>query len=83
MKKIKILFWVFFFQKFKYEYLREYKRYFRNNPEYYNKIKYKIFLKETWLNLCLWWNAKILKNNRYHKLFVNIDNLFLDIEECF
>ena len=83
MKKFIAKIQLFFFITFKYEYLREYKRYYKNNPEYFNKIKYKIFFKETWLNLCLWWNTKILKNNHYHKLFVNIDNLFLDIEECF
>lgn len=43
---------------FGYQYLREYKKYFYNNPKAYHKIKYKVFFKETLLNICLWWNKK-------------------------
>ena len=41
-----------------YSYVIEYKRYYKNKPEMYNKIKYKVFFKETLLNMCLWWNKK-------------------------
>lgn len=49
-------------KNFSYEYLIEYKKYYKNKPEYYNKIKYKVFFKETLLNLCIWWNNKIKIN---------------------
>lgn len=41
-----------------YEYLREYKQYYKSKPKAYNQIKYKVFFKETFLNMCLWWNKK-------------------------
>lgn len=55
-----------------YEYLREYKKYYKNNLRGYNKIKYKVFFKETFLNLCIWWNNKIK---------INIDKI--DLEKWF
>ena len=66
-----------------YEYLREYKQYYKNNLKEYDKIKYKIFIEETWLNICCWWNKVVTKNNRQSKLFINIDTLFFDIERYF
>lgn len=45
-----------------YEYLREYKQYYKNDLRGYNKIKYKVFFKETFLNLCIWWNNTIKIN---------------------
>ena len=58
---------------FGYQYLREYKKYYKNSHEkYYNQIKYKVFLKETFLNLCIWWN---------NKTKINIDRI--DVEKYF
>ena len=58
---------------FGYQYLREYKKYYKNSHEkYYNQIKYKVFLKETLLNVCLWWNKKTK---------INIDRI--DVEKYF
>ena len=57
---------------FGYEYLREYKKYYKNYPKSWNKIKYKVFLKETFLNLCIWWN---------NKTKINTDKI--DIEKWF
>lgn len=47
---------------FGYQYLREYQQYYKKYPKSWNKIKYKVFLKETFLNLCIWWNNKIKIN---------------------
>lgn len=77
MKKIIKLFRV------KYAYLREYKNYYRNNKEYYNKIKYIVFFEETIINFCDFWNKVVTKNNRQSKLFINTDTLFFDIERYF
>lgn len=48
---------------FGYEYLRDYKEYYKNNLEYYNKIKYKVFIKETLFNIYRYfWRKKKNKN---------------------
>lgn len=48
---------------FGYEYLRDYKEYYKNNPKYYNKIKYMIFIKETLFNIYRYfWSKKKNKN---------------------
>ena len=48
---------------FGYEYLRDYKEYYKNNPKYYNKIKYMIFIKETLFNIYRYfWSKKKTKN---------------------
>lgn len=67
---------------FEYEYLRDYKRYWKDDKEYYNSIKYKVFFEETIINLCCWWNNICIK---YHwpKLVINTDTLFFDIERYF
>ena len=57
---------------FGYQYLREYKKYYKNYPKAYNKIKYKVFIKETLLNVCLWLNKKTK---------INTDRI--DIEQYF
>ena len=62
---------------FGYEYLREYKKYWSDDKEYYNKIKYKVFFEETLINLCNSWN-KFIKRFR-----INTDTLFFDIEKHF
>ena len=68
---------------FGYEYLRDYKRYWGDDKEYYNSIKYKVFFEETLINLCDFWNKVITKGNRQSKFFINIDTLFFDIERYF
>ena len=48
---------------FSYEYLRDYKEYYKNNPKYYNKIKYMVFIKETLFNIYRYfWSKKKNKN---------------------
>ena len=64
-------------KNFSYEYLIEYKKYYKNKPEMYNKIKYKVFFKETLLNLCYLWNKKNKKNK------INTDKLEINIEKYF
>lgn len=66
-----------------YSYVREYKRYYKNKPTIYKQIRFKIFIEETLLNLFNWCNKVITKNNPKSKLFINIDNLFFDIERYF
>lgn len=68
---------------FGYEYLRDYKRYWKDNIDYYNNIKYKVFFEETLINFCDLWNKVFIKNNRKNKLFINTDTLFFDIERYF
>lgn len=68
---------------FSYEYLRDYKRYWSDDKEYYNNIKYKVFFEETLINLCDFWNKVITKGNRQSKFFINTDTLFFDIERYF
>lgn len=68
---------------FGYEYLRDYKRYYKDDIDYYNNIKYKVFFEETIINLCDFWNKVITKGNRQSKLFINTDTLFFDIERYF
>lgn len=63
---------------FGYEYLREYKKYWNDDKEYYNKIKYKVFFEETLINLCNSWNKSIKK-----RFIINTDTLFFDIERHF
>ena len=58
---------------FGYEYLREYKKYYIGNKKYYKKIRFKIFYKETLLNLSYLWNRLIIKNNMNSRLFINKD----------
>ena len=69
-------------KNFGYSYLREYKIYLKDNKEYYNKIRFKVFFKETLLNLCIGWN-NIIKNNQQSKFFINTDTLLFDIERYF
>lgn len=66
-----------------YAYVREYKRYYKNKPTIYKQIRFKIFIEETLLNLFIWWNKVITKDNSKSKLFINTDNLFFDIERYF
>ena len=68
---------------FGYEYLRDYKRYWSDDKEYYKQIRFKVFFEETLINLYNWWNKVITKNNRQSKLFINTDTLFFDIERYF
>lgn len=68
---------------FGYEYLRDYKRYWKDDIDYYNNIKYKVFFEETLINLCDFWNKVIIKGNRQSKFFINTDTLFFDIERYF
>ena len=58
---------------FWYEYLREYKKYYMFNKKYYKKIRFKIFYKETLLNISYLWNRLIIKNNMNSRLFINKD----------
>ena len=69
--------------KFGYEYLRDYKRYWSDDKEYYKQIRFKVFFEETLINFYNWWNKVITKNNRQSKLFINTDTLFFDIERYF
>lgn len=66
-----------------YSYMIEYKRYYKNKPAIYKSIRFKIFIEETLLNLFYLWNKAITKDNPKNKLFINIDNLFFDIERYF
>lgn len=68
---------------FGYEYLRDYKRYWSDDKEYYKQIRFKVFFEETLINLYNWWNKVITKGNRQSKLFINTDTLFFDIERYF
>ena len=68
---------------FRYEYLRDYKRYYYSDKEYYNSIKYKVFFFESIINICDFWNKYFIKDNRKSKLFINTNNLFFDIERYF
>lgn len=68
---------------FGYEYVREYKRYYRANRKFYKQIRFEIFYKETKLNLCFWWNETIIKDNKQSRLFINTDYLIEDIEQYF
>lgn len=68
---------------FGYEYLRDYKRYYRDDKEYYKQIRFKVFFEETLINFYNWWNKVVTKNNRQSKLFINTDTLFFDIERYF
>lgn len=68
---------------FGYEYLRDYKRYWSDDKEYYKQIRFKVFFEETLINLCNFWDKVITKNNRQSKLFINTDPLFFDIERYF
>ena len=68
---------------FGYEYLRDYKRYWSDDKEYYKQIRFKVFFEETIINLYNWWNKVVTKNNRQSKLFINTDTLFFDIERYF
>ncbi len=68
---------------FGYEYLRDYKRYWSDDKEYYKQIRFKVFFEETLINFYNWWNKIITKNNRQSKLFINTDTLFFDIERYF
>lgn len=63
-------------------YYRDYKKYYNNNV-YYQSIKYKIFLLELIINICCWWNTKIIKNNIKSKLFINTDMLFYKVENYY
>lgn len=58
---------------FWYEYLREYKKYYMGNKKYYKKIRFKIFYKETLLNISYLWNRLIIKNNMNSIWFINKD----------
>ena len=66
-----------------YSYIREYKRYYKNKPNIYKQIRFKVFVMETLLNLFYLWNKVITKDNSKNKLFINTDNLFFDIEKYF
>ena len=66
-----------------YSYVIEYKRYYKNKPEIYKQIRFKVFVMETLLNLFYLWNKAITKDNSKSKLFINTDNLFFDIERYF
>lgn len=68
---------------FGYEYIREYKKYYRANKKFYKEIRFEIFYKETKLNLCYWWNEAIIKNNKKSKLHIDTDYLTEDIEQYF
>lgn len=68
---------------FGYTYLREYKIYWKDKLAIYKSIRFKIFIKETLLNLFIGWNKVITKDNSKSKLFINTDNLFFDIERYF
>lgn len=68
---------------FGYEYLRDYKRYYKDDKEYYKQIRFKVFFEETLINFCDLWNKVFIKNNRKNKLFINTDTLFFDIERYF
>ena len=68
---------------FGYEYLREYKRYYRANRKFYKQIRFEIFYKETKLNLIFWWNEIIIKDNKKSKLYIDTDYLTEDIEQYF
>lgn len=68
---------------FGYAYLREYKIYWKDKPAIYKSIRFKVFIEETLLNLFIWWNKVIIKDNSKSKLFINTDNLFFDIERYF
>lgn len=67
----------------KYAYVIEYKRYYKNNPEIYKQIRFKVFIIETLLNLFYFWNQAITKDNSKSKLFIDTDTLFFDIERYF
>lgn len=58
---------------FGYEYLREYKKYYRANRKFYKQIRFKIFYKETLLNISYLWNRLIIKNNMNSRWFINKD----------
>ena len=76
-------------KNFGYEYLREYKEYYRINfnKKYYHykysKIRFKILYKETLLNLSYLWNKTIIKDNKQSRLFINTNHLIEDIEKDF
>lgn len=67
---------------FGYEYLREYKKYYRANKKFYKQICFETFYKETKLNISFWWND-ILKNNKQNRLYIDTDYLIEDIEQYF
>ena len=43
------------------------------NKKYYKKIRFKIFYKETLLNISYLWNRLIIKNNMNSRWFINKD----------
>lgn len=68
---------------FGYEYIREYKKYYRTNKKFYKEICLDIFYKETKFNFSYWWNETILKNNKQSKLHIDTDYLIEDIKQYF
>ena len=68
---------------FGYEYIREYKRYYRANRKFYKEIRFEIFYKETKLNISFLWNETIIRNNKQNKLYIDTDYLIEDIEQYF